>query len=69
MLLMPKCSALSILITANHASPLTRGKHATVVVAIYEKRKIVDKIRIMGLLWLTFKCAQCDYIKDLGANT
>ena len=36
---------------------------------IYGKRKIVDKIRIMGLLWLTFKCAQCDYIKDLGANT
>ena len=33
MLLMPKCSALSILITANHASPLTRGKHASVVVA------------------------------------
>ena len=59
--------ALSILITANRALALTRGKHASSVTrlphrdGIYEKRNIADKIRIMGPPWLPFKCIQSLY--------
>ena len=67
MLLKPKCSAQ---ITATKPCHL-RGTSMLLLLlprGIYEKPKILDKIRIMGLLWLSFKCTQCHYIKDLGVS-